>query len=90
MWPLRRPDLVQALVRMIALCPDWQQAKHLGFANVKGKGAPAQAHLAPRAPHPRHDQSYWSKGARLPADTTFGYRPVPPGSHDSTANGPSG
>jgi 5-methylcytosine-specific restriction endonuclease McrA len=37
---------VQTLVRMIALCPACHQAKHIGFANVKGKGAQARAHLA--------------------------------------------
>jgi hypothetical protein len=37
---------VQMLVRMIALCPACHQVKHIGFANVKGKGAQARAHLA--------------------------------------------
>src|SRR6266542_2374238 len=37
---------VQMLVRMIALCPACHQVKHLGFANVKGKGTQARAHLA--------------------------------------------
>src|SRR6266542_1675317 len=37
---------VQALVRMIALCPACHQVKHLGLANVQGRGAQARAHLA--------------------------------------------
>ncbi len=37
---------VQMLVRMIALCPACHQVKHIGFANVKGKGTQARAHLA--------------------------------------------
>jgi len=31
---------------MIALCPACHQVKHIGFANVKGKGTQARAHLA--------------------------------------------
>ncbi len=45
-WRYDDRTRVQALVRMIALCPACHQVKHLGFANVKGKGAQAGAHLA--------------------------------------------
>jgi hypothetical protein len=31
---------------MIALCPACHQVKHIGSANVKGKGAQARGHLA--------------------------------------------
>jgi hypothetical protein len=46
-WRYHDRTRVQLLVRMIALCPACHQVKHLGFANVKGKGAQARAHLAP-------------------------------------------
>jgi hypothetical protein len=45
-WRYDDRSRVQALVRMIALCPACHQVKHIGFANVKGKGARARAHLA--------------------------------------------
>jgi hypothetical protein len=45
-WRYDDRTCVQLLVRMIALCPACHQVKHLGFANVKGKGTQAQAHLA--------------------------------------------
>jgi hypothetical protein len=45
-WRYDDRTRVQMLVRMIALCPACHQVKHLGFANVKGKGAQARAHLA--------------------------------------------
>jgi hypothetical protein len=45
-WRYDDRTRVQMLVRMIALCPACHQVKHIGFANVKGKGAQARAHLA--------------------------------------------
>jgi hypothetical protein len=45
-WRYDDPTRVQLLVRMIALCPDCHQVKHLGLANVQGRGAQARAHLA--------------------------------------------
>jgi hypothetical protein len=45
-WRYDDRTRVQLLVRMIALCPACHQVKHIGFANVQGKGAQARAHLA--------------------------------------------
>jgi hypothetical protein len=45
-WHYDDRTRVQMLVRMIALCPACHQVKHIGFANVKGNGAQARAHLA--------------------------------------------
>ena len=45
-WEYRDETRVQRLVRMIALCPDCHQVKHMGLANVKGKGEEAVNHLA--------------------------------------------
>jgi hypothetical protein len=45
-WRYDDRTRVQMLVRMIALCPACHQVKHIGFANVKGQGAQARAHLA--------------------------------------------
>ena len=45
-WRYDDRTRVQLLVRMIALCPACHQVKHIGLANVQGKGAPARAHLA--------------------------------------------
>ncbi len=45
-WRYDDRTRMQMLVRMIALCPACHQVKHLGFANVKGKGQQARAHLA--------------------------------------------
>jgi hypothetical protein len=45
-WRYDDRTRVQMLVRMIALCPACHQVKHIGLANVKGKGAQARAHLA--------------------------------------------
>jgi hypothetical protein len=45
-WRYDDRTRVQALVRMIALCPACHQVKHLGLANVQGRGAQARAHLA--------------------------------------------
>jgi hypothetical protein len=46
MWRYDDRTRVQLLVRMIALCPDCHQVKHMGFASVRGKSAQARAHLA--------------------------------------------
>jgi len=45
-WRYDDRTRVQLLVRMIALCPVCHQVKHIGLANVKGKGAQARGHLA--------------------------------------------
>jgi hypothetical protein len=45
-WRYDDRTRVQLLVRMIALCPDCHQVKHIGLANVRGNGAKARAHLA--------------------------------------------
>jgi 5-methylcytosine-specific restriction endonuclease McrA len=45
-WRYNDGSRMQALVRMVALCPACHQVKHIGFANVQGKGAQARAHLA--------------------------------------------
>jgi hypothetical protein len=45
-WHYDDRTRVQLLVRMIALCPACHQVKHLGFANTRGKGGQARAHLA--------------------------------------------
>jgi hypothetical protein len=45
-WRYHDHSRVQLLVRMIALCPACHQVKHIGLANVQGKGAQARAHLA--------------------------------------------
>jgi Domain of unknown function (DUF5710) len=37
---------IQRLVRLIALCPACHECKHIGFANVRGRGDIAAAHLA--------------------------------------------
>ncbi len=37
---------VQALVRIVALCPDCHTVQHMGFANLHGGGTQARAHLA--------------------------------------------
>lgn len=37
---------VQALVRIVALCPDCHTVEHMGFANMHGGGTAARAHLA--------------------------------------------
>jgi hypothetical protein len=45
-WRYDDRTRTQMLVRMIALCPACHQVKHIGLANVKGKGAQARGHLA--------------------------------------------
>lgn len=37
---------IQRLVRLIALCPSCHEVKHIGLANVRGRGEKATAHLA--------------------------------------------
>jgi hypothetical protein len=37
---------VQALERVVALCPDCHTVQHMGFANLHGGGTQARAHLA--------------------------------------------
>jgi hypothetical protein len=37
---------VQRLERLVALCPDCHEAKHIGLAGVRGRGGTAIAHLA--------------------------------------------
>lgn len=37
---------VQALVRLVALCPACHTVEHMGFANLHGGGTQARAHLA--------------------------------------------
>jgi hypothetical protein len=37
---------IQRLVSLIALCPACHECKHIGFANVRGRGDIAAAHLA--------------------------------------------
>ena len=44
-WSYDDATRVQALVRMMALCPDCHQVKHIGSADVQGKGAQARLHL---------------------------------------------
>ncbi len=44
-WRYDDQTRTQTLVGMIALCPACHQVKHLGLANVRGKGAEARAHL---------------------------------------------
>jgi hypothetical protein len=44
-WRYNDRTRVQLLVRMIALCPACHEVKHLGLANVQGKGAYARGHL---------------------------------------------
>jgi len=45
-WEYDETASVQRLVRMIALCPACHEVKHIGLANIKGRGEIAAAHLA--------------------------------------------
>jgi hypothetical protein len=45
-WRYDDRTRVQALVRMIALCPSCHGVKHMGFAHVRGTSAQAREHLA--------------------------------------------
>jgi hypothetical protein len=46
LWRYEDQVRVQALLRMIALCPDCHQVKHIGFASVHGRSVQARTHLA--------------------------------------------
>jgi hypothetical protein len=39
------PNLIQELERMISLCPNCHMVKHIGLAQVQGRGAQALKHL---------------------------------------------
>jgi hypothetical protein len=45
-WHYDDAQYVQTLVRMIALCPQCHEVKHLGLASVRGKHEQALRHLA--------------------------------------------
>jgi hypothetical protein len=45
-WEYDETTGVQRLVRMVALCPACHEVKHVGLANIKGRGEIAAAHLA--------------------------------------------
>jgi hypothetical protein len=45
-WEYDETARVQRLVRMVALCPACHEVKHIGLANIKGRGEIAAAHLA--------------------------------------------
>jgi hypothetical protein len=44
-WSYDERTRVQTLLRMMALCPDCHQVKHMGSAAVPATSAPARAHL---------------------------------------------
>jgi hypothetical protein len=46
LWRYDERVRVQALVRVVALCPDCHTVQHMGFANMHGGGTQARAHLA--------------------------------------------
>jgi hypothetical protein len=45
-WEYDDKEHIQKLKGMIALCPACHEVKHIGLANVRGRGEIAQAHLA--------------------------------------------
>jgi len=45
-WHYDDENHTQRLKRMIALCPDCHQVKHIGYASTQGKGHEAAEHLA--------------------------------------------
>jgi hypothetical protein len=45
-WEYDETTAVQRLVRMIGLCPACHEVKHMGLADIKGRGEIAAAHLA--------------------------------------------
>jgi Domain of unknown function (DUF5710) len=45
-WDYDDTRHIQKLARLIALCPACHECKHIGFANVRGRGDIAAAHLA--------------------------------------------
>jgi hypothetical protein len=46
MWSYDDEKHIQKLIRPQALCPACHEVKHIGFANIKGRGQQAIAHLA--------------------------------------------
>lgn len=46
LWRYDERVRVQALERIVALCPDCHTVQHMGFANMHGGGTQARAHLA--------------------------------------------
>jgi hypothetical protein len=51
-WRYDDRTRVQALVRMIALCPSCHRVKHMGFARVRGTSVQAREHLVLRSLNP--------------------------------------
>jgi hypothetical protein len=45
-WQYEEPAGVQRLLRMIALCPACHEVKHMGLAEIRGRGDAACKHLA--------------------------------------------
>lgn len=45
LWEYNDKKNTQKLVRLIALCPDCHQVKHIGLAGIKGKSEEAKEHL---------------------------------------------
>jgi hypothetical protein len=45
-WQYNNRSNLQKLIRLIALCPNCHEVKHIGFANTQGRGDFAQQHLA--------------------------------------------
>ena len=45
-WRYDDAKRIQKLMGLIALCPPCHEVKHMGFANTRGRGAIATAHLA--------------------------------------------
>ena len=45
-WHYNDAERVQKLMGLIALCPSCHEVKHIGFANIRGRGDIAVAHLA--------------------------------------------
>lgn len=44
-WHYDDKKLIQKLERLIALCPSCHQVKHIGFAQIQGRGDEALKHL---------------------------------------------
>lgn len=44
-WSYNDETQVQSLVRLISLCPNCHEVKHIGFAKVRGRLSEATAHL---------------------------------------------
>lgn len=45
-WHYDDDQHIQTLIGLVALCPACHECKHMGFANVRGRGEIATAHLA--------------------------------------------